>query len=264
MKPVILLRHSLADEEEIEAAKKYFKVIERRTQVEKGDLLIPRYSALPYNEELCLDLKDLGAEPINTYRQHCYAADLRNWYYDLGDYTPRTWFALDQIPKDGGPFFLKGQVNSIKRLWNTHAYAETYLDAVRVYTNLASDGYVGAQQIYIRQFVPLERLATGLNGLPISREYRHFVLDGKVIAAGFYWSTHAEDLEEKFNPSEVPQDFVQKIIAAVGNQIRFWVFDVAKTADGDWILVELNDGQQSGLSMIDPNVLYSALASNLR
>jgi hypothetical protein len=41
--------------------------------------------------------------------------------------------------------------------------------------------------------------------------------------------------------------------------------DIACTAAGEWIVIELGDGQVSGLpSTIDPNEFYPRLAENLR
>lgn len=253
LQPVIYFRGSLAEQSELDAASKHFPVVQQRTKCGVGDLVIPRYSALPWNKELCDDLKELGAEPINSYREHCYVADLRNWYYDLADFTPRTWFALDQAPKDGGPFFVKGATNSRKHLWSTHAYAPDWYAARDVFMRLAEDTTIGVQPIYLRQFVPLRKLGEGLNGLPISEEYRFFFLDGQIVGSGFYWSGH---VDEAYNPDVVPSDFISRVVAAVGTNIRFWVADFARTEAGDWIVVELNDGQQSGLSDVDPDKLY--------
>jgi hypothetical protein len=261
--PVIFFRDRLTDQEELEAAREHFSVVTQRTKIKRGELVIPRYSALPDNRELCLDLFELGAIPINNYRQHCYVADVRNWYYDLADYTPRTWFALDQIP-DRGPFVLKGATNSRKLLWNTHMFAEDKQAAIDVYTRLAQDTTIGVQPIYVREYVPLHRLATGLNALPISEEYRFFVLDGQVVATGFYWSSHIDDLDREYTSDAVPREFVNKIVDRVSSHVRFWVFDVARTADGSWIVIELNDGQQSGLSEINPREFYKNLRDALR
>jgi len=49
------------------------------------------------------------------------------------------------------------------------------------------------------------------------------------------------------------------VIDKVGNKSNFYVIDVAKTQSGEWIVIELNDGQFSGLSAIDPNDLYMNL-----
>lgn len=51
MKPVIYIRASLAEEEEKQAAAEHFPIVERRTAIPPDSLVIPRYSALPYNED---------------------------------------------------------------------------------------------------------------------------------------------------------------------------------------------------------------------
>lgn len=264
VEPVIYFRGALAEEREKDAAAKYFRLIERRTLVKPGDLVIPRYSAMPYNKELQEDVEEMGGKLINTYQQHCYVADIRNWYYDLADVTPRTWFSLDQIPQEG-PFVLKGATNSKKHQWDTHMFARNKREAGEVFCRLSQDSNVGVQPIYVREYVPLHRLADGLNGLPISEEYRFFVLDGEVVGAGFYWSSHIDDLDRTYDPfAEVPPGFIEHVVGRVSDKIRFWVFDVARRADGGWLVVELNDGQQSGLSEVDPDVLYANMQKRLK
>lgn len=266
MRPVVLFRASLAEEEEMEVCKKHFHVVTQRTHIQKGDLVIPRYSALPWYKELEADIEWIGGTMLNSYRQHCYVADLRTWYYDLGEYTPRTWFYLDQIPTEG-PFVLKGQTNSRKHNWRTHMFAKDKYEAGEVYSRLASDGHVGAQQIYVRQYVPLRNFLTGVQGLPISEEYRFFVLDGQIVSGAFYWSSHTDYIKEElgFTPSPdlVPKDFLDKVVSIVAPKVRFFVVDVARTESGEWIVIELNDGQQSGLSDNDPDQLYSNMKKML-
>jgi hypothetical protein len=71
-------------------------------------------------------------------------------------------------------------------------------------------------------------------------------------------------LDRSYDPhKEVPQVFIDKVIAKVSLNIRFWVFDVARKINGDWIVVELNDGQQAGLSDIDPERFYRVLKQRL-
>lgn len=264
MNPVIYFRGGLAEEAELLAAKRYFRVVHQRTHVQPGELVIPRYSALPLNRELCEDLKELGAIPINSHRQHVYVADLKNWYPDLEGLTPHTWFTLESVPKLGGPFVVKGATNSRKFEWSTMMFARDKVSAAEVVSRLSQDGMLKYQDIYIRQYVPLRRLATGLNDLPITKEFRFFVLDGKVLASGYYWSSHIDDIGEVPSPNEVPEEFKQQVIAAVGDNIRFWVMDLGQTESGDWVVVELNDGQMSGLSEVDPDTLYRNLAAALQ
>lgn len=264
MTPVIYMRTSLAEEEEKQAAARYFPVVERRTAIPIGSLVIPRYSALPYNEELEDDVHALRSKLINSHAGHVYVANLQNWYCHLVNYTPHTWFALDQIPNEG-PFVLKGATNSMKNQWSTCMFAKDKAEAVQVFTRLTTDGYVGHQPIYIRQYVPLRKLCDPVSpqAAPICEEYRFFVLDGEVLTGGFYWSGYQDDLEQRMNPSCVPISFLQAVIDKVKDYIRFFVIDVARTAAGGWIVVELNDGQMSGLSAVDPCELYSALLEKL-
>lgn len=260
LKPVILFRGALAEEEELLAARQHFTIYQNRAAVPEGSTVIGRYSCLPWYKELEEDLGYKNSKLINSHQEHCYVANIRNWYYDLGDFTPRTWFYLDQVNKEEAPFVLKGATNSKKFNWDTHMFAETWEDAQEVYHNLSTDGYVGHQDICIRKYIPLKKVQQGLNGLPISEEYRIFILNGKVIAGDFYWQSHVDDLESEIGGIEsVPTGWLNMVIDRIKDKITFFVVDVARTADNNWIVVELNDAQQSGLSCIDPKLFYKNL-----
>jgi hypothetical protein len=259
--PVILFRESLAEEEELKAAAKYFPIVTRRTAIPAGSLVIPRYSALPFNQELEEDIIALGSKLINSHAEHVYVADLQNWYNNLEGLTPKTWFRLDQIP-DRGPFVLKGATNSKKDQWKKFMFAADKKEAIEVFLRLTRDGYIGYQSIYIREYVSLHKVCDPLSvdSIPISEEYRFFVLNGEILAKGFYWSQYLDQVDSsKINPDFVPKEFLESVISKVKDYIPFFVVDVARTATGEWIVVELNDGQQSGLSAINPNDLYSSL-----
>jgi hypothetical protein len=262
----LLFRRTLAEEDEYEVATKYFgsHVIESRTQIEPGDLVVGRYSVLPYYRELAIDVNRLGAEMLTSYREHNYVADLREWYQDLEQFTPKTWFSLAEAVASPwpGPFVLKGATNSRKNLWRTHMYAEDKESMREVYFRLMDDTMIGDQGVYIRQYEPLVQYGVSLSGIPVSKEFRFFVLKGKVIARGFYWSSQLDLFEGSEIPdvAEVPEGFIQEIIDAVGDSIDFWVFDAAQRLDGVWRVVELNDGQMSGLSCCSADDLYRGLA----
>jgi hypothetical protein len=262
----ILFRHSLAELGEYEYLAQHFDVIDSRSLVKPGDSIICRYSALPFYNELEHDISALGGKMVTSYRQHLYVADLRNWYDDLSTLTPKTWFTLaDAISSDYvGPFVLKGSTNSRKNLWRTHMYAQDKNEMREVYFRLLNDSMISEQGVYIREYEPLVSYGESLSGIPIAKEFRFFVYEGKVIARGFYWSSHL-DLFPAGVPdvAEVPEEFVQAVIAGVADQIPFWVFDCAQRQDGVWRLIELNDGQMSGLSCIPPEELYGNLANIL-
>ena len=261
----VILYRDLGDwKYEEQAAKDNFKVIKSRMDIEKGDLVIPRYSALPFYKELEGDVHSKGATLINSYKQHRYVADIGEWYPDLAGLTPPTWNARDlfRLP-DKGPYVLKGATNSKKNWWSTMMYAETKRDAIDVHSRLTADGLIGDQEIYVREYVPLVRYFTGLQGQPITKEFRFFYCNGTQLCGGYYWSNYAEEIDPLPDPSEVPQNFLDEVVSKIKDNIRFFVLDVAQTEDGDWIVIELNDGQMSGISENKPNDLYKNLALSL-
>lgn len=80
--------------------------------------------------------------------------------------------------------------------------------------------------------------------MPISDEYRVFVYAGKVLIMDNYW-TEKEDV--KLSDSEISW------IESIAKKIRsnFATVDIARKADGELVIMELGDGQVSGLQQID-------------
>lgn len=138
-------------------------------------------------------------------------------------------------------------------------FARNKKEAIEVYRRLSQDGLVGGQDIYIREYVPLRKLADGFNGLPISEEYRFFILDGEILSGAFYWSSHADDLTEVPTCDRVPLTFLSEVTDRIGFKARFVVVDIGIKTDGEPIVIELNDGQMSGPSENDLDVLYRNL-----
>lgn len=260
MDPVVLFRPTRETEEEMWIASKYFPVYTQRSAVPKHSLVIGRYSVLPFYKELETDLEICGSQLINSYRQHRGVADISSWYMEFDDITPKTWFELHEIPKVG-PFVLKGETNSKKYQWKTHMFAENKEQAGQVYSNLSKDGLIGSQRIVIRQYVPLRRLDTDVCGLPITEEYRLFFYKGQLVTGAFYWSSHSELLEQHkdLGIQQIPTSFIREVGVRSAEIADFVVVDVARTDEGGWIVVELNDGQMSGLSECDPDELYKNL-----
>lgn len=261
----VLMRPSLAEEAEFDVSLAWLPTYRLRSEVPADSLVVARYSALPYYQELEEDLAANGSRLINSFRQHRYVADIQNWYYDFEHLTPKTWFRVSDVPEDAkGSFVLKGATNSRKHLWRTHMFAPTREDVPVVMSRLLDDPLISEQGIYVREYVPFMALGTSVNGMPVTNEWRVFVLNGEVISSGFYWSSHPEvwthQLSEKVRYKQLAEDFVRGAVAFwVNTQIPFVVVDVAFTPDDTPWIVELNDGQMSGLSECDPEELYSAL-----
>jgi len=246
------------DKEELFAAKQHFDCVRLVTDINKDDFVIPRYSIYPFPYDQISEMTNIGATSINSYQQHLYIADLQNYIIDLGNLTPRTWSNMIDVP-DNIQLVLKGETNSKKSNWNKNMFAANKREAIEVQSRLMDDNLIGAQKIFIREYVPLITYLIGIGGMPITKEFRFFVAYGEVLTGAFYWQNYADELDNVPSIDDVPKTFLQSVINKVGNNSCFYVIDVAQTKDGNWIVIELNCGMQSGLSLNDPFVLYKKL-----
>lgn len=263
MNKVILYRgREFEDNEKSAAESAGFTCIDSRMKIKSGEIIIPRYSFLPYPEELEKDINLVDAKLINSVRTHRWIADIGNWASLEGIKTFRTWDRIEDIP-DGTPLVVKGQTNSRKFSWNNLMYAEDREQAIKIYLELSNDSLIGQQKIYFREYIPLVRLTTGLNGLPISKEFRFFICNGVILSGGFYWSSHIEELKEIPSIEEVPLKFLWESIEVISQHANFYALDIAQTEAGEWIIVEINDGCMSGLSENNPTTMYKGLMRSL-
>lgn len=266
MNSTILFRNENNDEE-LEAAKRYFNVVSHRTAIEENSLVIGRYSFLPYFNELCEDLKNIKARPINNFEQFKYISNF-DYYYDIEKYTFKTYFNAFEIPeqKKSEKFVVKGTTNSRKHQWKTRMFAENFSEAVLIAAELMDDPLIGTQHIIFREYEELETLEVGINGLPFANEWRTFWLKDKLIDYGYYWSG-LDDLEKiNFYIDDFKDNglnIARRVAHIISKKTNFFVIDMAKTKKGTWKCVELNDGNQSGLSLIDENTFYKSLSENL-
>lgn len=255
---IILYRGLDFEKEELTEASKHFICTNRRPFIQNGDLVIGRFSLLPFYSDQAKDIEYVGAKLINSYNEHLYIADLQNYVYDLKELTPRTWNDLQHIP-DNMSFVLKGETNSRKSSWLRDMYAANKKEAIEVYGRLSDDGLIGQQKIYIREYIPLVKYMDGINGMPVTKEFRFFIAFGKILCGAYYWQNYVDDLVEVPNANEVPTELLHKVIERVDNQCNFYTIDVGQTQSGEWIVIELNDAQQAGLSCNAPEVLYEHL-----
>jgi hypothetical protein len=254
----LLFRASLAEENELSIAKQYFTVVEQRAHVTRGDTILGRYSVLPYYRELEEDIRVLGGRMVNSFRNHRYVADLSHWYSDLQGITPETWWRLEDVPESAYPIVIKGETNSKKWNWNKMMFAHNRKQASAVCDLLYQDSMIGDQKLYFRKYVPLRTFMEAPQGLPITEEYRFFVYNKQVVTGAYYWANYEEEVSD-VDVNRVPASFLEQIVQRVDDRCPFYVVDVARTAKDEWLVIELNDGQMSGLSSIEPKLLYENL-----
>lgn len=262
MQDIILFREDSSNHKELEECKKFFKVKTRRSIINPNSLVIGRYSVLPFYEELEDDIFQLGSKIINSHIQHKYIANFE-YYYDIKEFTFKTFLNGYDLPEDR--YVVKGATNSRKHEWDTMMYAPTKRRALEISCDLKNDSLIRCQDIIFRKYVPLETLECGINGLPITNEWRLFFLGDRLVDFGFYWSCIEQERVKKFIPdfSSNGIPFALKVANIIAKKVNFFVLDVAKTQSGEWVVVECNDAQMSGLNSIDPELFYLNLREKL-
>jgi len=260
--PVILFRDS-GFEDECIIAETTLPVVKYRSAIPPNSLVIGRYSVLPCYKELEDELAQNGSRLINSYRQHQFIADIMEWAGPGGileGLTPKTWTEWGHLPE--GQYVVKGRTNSRKHQWRTHMYAPNKAAIATVAQRLLDDSLIGEQGLVVREYIPLRQLAEGLNGLPITNEWRTFWMNQNgmpyLVGYGFYWSSHPELADDsKFTHQGF--ELARQAAKLLVSHVNFFVLDVAETAEGDWIVIEVNDGQMSGTGMCNNYYLYSAI-----
>lgn len=228
------------------------------TDTPRDAIIIGRYSVMPYYALVEKELRQTKASRlVNSVEGHEYITSMQ-WTRDLDTFPTYLDSGWASVPDCEQGWVCKGLVSSRKFKWNTHMRAKTREDLKLVMGRLLDDSLISQQGVAIREYVPLEQLdEPGINGLPITNEWRVFFLYGRLVEAGFYWP-YSEALPTAEDEAEAVM-FATEQAEKISGKVDFFVLDVAKTEDGKWIVVEVNDGQMSGLSTINPNLFYSSL-----
>lgn len=152
---------------------------------------------------------------------------------------------------------LKDYVKSRKHEWLETCYIPNASDRNHVeqvvHLFLERQGDDLNEGLVFREFVELEFLENHeRSGMPLSREMRVFVLDGRPVYVSNYWSAGQD---QEFEP--VLKQFLD-MIASV--ESRFFTIDFAKRKNGPWLVLELGDGQTAGLpDDTDEKTFYEGL-----
>lgn len=232
-------------------------MFEFRSSIPSDSLVIGRYSVLPFFKELERELKSKSCRLINSWDQHNYIADIEQWVYELDGLTPKTCFEWHSLPE--GSYVVKGHTNSRKFQWKDQMFAKTREDIPRIAHTLLLDQLIVPQGICVREYIPLRQFDISINDLPVTNEWRVFFYKEEFLSYGFYWSNFEEHKPYDELPGEAIK-LLRRVAEIVSKSTNFYVVDIAEREEGGWVVIELNDGQMSGLSMNDPDELYGRLA----
>lgn len=205
---------------------------------------------------------------LPAYR-HCHY--LPESYAAIKSHTPRSvWMevtgglATDELlellrPFGSAPVIVKDYVKSRKHEWEEACFIPSASDrsaverVVRRFLELQGDDL--NEGLVFREFVEFEPLAAHpKSGMPLTEEFRLFFLDQQPIFWAQYWE------EGNYKGIVPPIEHFSRLAKNVKS--RFFTMDVAKRRDGDWLVVELGDGQVAGLpERADAGSFYRAIAA---
>lgn len=221
--------------------------------VYRGWMLKPHQYALLYNALLAKNYRLLNS-PVEY--QNCHY--LPDSYRFMSAHTPKTvWLTLpnQQVNYDqvfnamtafgDAPLVVKDFVKSQKHYWDAACYISTAANKENVKSVVERfvelQGTDLNEGLVFRQYVPLNDLIIhSKSGMPLKQEYRLFFFNKELLGCYDYWEEG-----EYLSGEKPPLDLFKSI--AEGVESNFFSMDIAKTKSGEWIIIELGDGQVAGL-----------------
>jgi hypothetical protein len=234
----------------------------------RGWMLKPETYSLLYES-----LSKRNIKLINSPAEYKHCHYLPESYSLIENHTPATVFIKQNSNFDYAeimkrleifgdkPLILKDYVKSRKHEWNEACFIpsassrEAVERVVKRFVELQGDDF--NEGLVFREFIEFQSLAThSKSQMPLTKEFRLFFLDGELLDCFEYWD------EGDYSENRPPE----KIFADVANQIksRFFTMDIAQRTDGEWLIVELGDGQVAGLpDNADVTKFYQSLRNKL-
>lgn len=208
-------------------------------------------------------------ELINSPDEYKHCHYLPDSYEKIASKTPKSnWTteltndAILALTSNFGesPLIVKDFVKSEKHNWDEACFIPNASDSDKVksvvdkFIELRGDSL--NEGLVFRQFEELEFLTEhSKSGMPLTKEFRVFFANKKIIKVFDYW-----DEGEYGETKPELDDFIE---IAQNIDSKFFTMDIAKKKNGDWIIMELGDGQVAGLpDNADRTEFYSRLKEN--
>lgn len=207
-------------------------------------------------ENLYYSLLEKNLKLVNSPTKYKNCHYLSENYKVIENHTPHSIFfkidekmdfekIFEEISVFGNnPMIVKDFVKSRKHEWFEACFIPNASDKEKV--RQVTEKFIELQGedlnegLVFREFIEFEALTNhSKSGMPLTKEFRLFFLHKKLVFSTEYWD------EGDYNNSETPNDFFEEIAQTVAS--NFFTMDIAKKENGDWLIIELGDGQVSGL-----------------
>ncbi len=221
--------------------------------------VIGRFGVSENYPELYEKLKNDQIELIHTPEQYLLASELTHWYPIIEDLTPKSlWFdqplSYGEVENEFNyPIFIKGS-RQTNRHQQSLSVANSRTDYLKIVEEYQHNAVLHWQKFVVREFIKLEKVeAKQTEKITPSFEFRTFWWKGQLVGAGSYWKDFAN---YDWNASDKSQGLFIAKQAVERLNLPFVVIDIAKTENGNWIIIECNDAQESGYANISPISLW--------
>lgn len=158
------------------------------------------------------------------------------------------------------PIIIKDFVKSRKHEWFEACFIPDASDNVKVQKTIEKflelQGEDLNEGLATREFVEFKSLTNhSKSGMPLTKEFRLFFFNQNLLFSSIYWE------EGEYLDTDFPHENFVEIAKTIPN--NFFTMDVAQKENGDYTIVELGDGQVSGLpEKADVGKFYKSLKAN--
>jgi|GEM_PF-583455 len=166
----------------------------------------------------------------------------------------------------GYPIFLRTDHTSNKHDWRDSCFVASEKDLPEHMINLVEFTEciigIGFGGFVVREFLDLPHIFKAFSGLPVAREFRFFIKNGKVICRHPYWIAAAMrrvdciNWQNKLSAISKLTSYEQKVLDDYALKVshaieplkvpeNFWSVDFCQTKSGKWVVTDLAVGANS-------------------
>ena len=228
----------------------------------EGIPAVARVGAFADYSAFFTEAKSQGFSLVHTPDDYLRCTSLPEWYPLIEGHTPRSlWYSgvpsFEEVEADFElPIFVKGARQTSK-----HSAAASVIRsrsdfdaATEIYRN---DRILHWQDFVCRELLELRSIRGGSETkIPASFEFRTFWWRGHLVGSGRYWF-EADDYSWNNSEREAALTVASHAVAALS--CVFLVVDLAQTSEGEWIIIECNDGMESGYAGASPFAIWQKI-----